>query len=234
VAQQAIGPPDLVFYDGRRIAQQHAARLLLVLYHLTDDLLQVFDQVFLTLAQRRLVRDLEEVADHLGSFAVEPAEREPQLVDTLQDLGNLLRQDQSRQVDQDRGTQPRTHVRGTARQVAVLLVVRKGQQSAELLVQLIEPVIRSGQPQPGGEHLQPQVVLLVDHEAERVIRSQEQPCALDRRRVLLAGQLPGDQVPLQEHPPGERREGRNVERDSALEGRPLRRLPDLLEDLSPL
>src|ERR1043166_4040316 len=99
MAQRAIRPPDLVRNDGRRLAEQDLARLLLVLDHLADDLPQVIEQLFFRLAKRRLVRQLEEVSDDLAPLPVQPPKRQSDLGEALQNFADLLRQDESGQVD---------------------------------------------------------------------------------------------------------------------------------------
>ena len=60
------------------------------------------------LHQGALVGDLEEVTEGLGALAVEAAHREPDLGGGLEDLLDLLRHHQRREVDHHRDPHPRT------------------------------------------------------------------------------------------------------------------------------
>ena len=53
---------------------------------LFDHLVQPVDDVVFLLPERRLVGDLEEIAQRLGAFAIQPAHRQADLVHRLDDL----------------------------------------------------------------------------------------------------------------------------------------------------
>jgi hypothetical protein len=94
--QQTVRPPDFVLDDGAGVTKQYVSCLLLVLDHLLDNLLEVVHEVLFGLPESRLIGDLKEVPDHLGTLAVQTAEGQPDLRDSLQDLSDLLREDQRR------------------------------------------------------------------------------------------------------------------------------------------
>ena len=57
---------------------------------------EMIEQIFFRFPQRGLVRQLEEVAHHLATLAIETPEGEAHLGESLQHPGNLLGQHQAR------------------------------------------------------------------------------------------------------------------------------------------
>ena len=65
-----------------------------------------------------MVRDLEEVAEGLGSFSVETADGETELVDRLNHLVDLLAEDETRKMKHGGGAHPGADVGGAGGEVA--------------------------------------------------------------------------------------------------------------------
>src|SRR5688572_7753224 len=100
VAKGPVSSPELILDNIPRIAEQDPPRLFLSLDDVANDTHQVIQQFILRPSERRLVGDLKEVADNLAAFAVQPTVRQPHLLQSRQDLPDLLRQHESRQMDQ--------------------------------------------------------------------------------------------------------------------------------------
>ena len=115
VAQRAVRPPELVFDNITGIAQQHTPRFLLPLDHVAHHANQLIEQILLRPAERRLVRDLEEIPDHLAPLAVQASVRQPHLLKARQHPPDLFRQHQPRQMNQYRRPHPGSHVRRDTR-----------------------------------------------------------------------------------------------------------------------
>src|SRR5713226_5495017 len=107
VLQQPVAPPRLVGHLVGGRAQQHVARLLLVLDHLQHDL-----------------------PDDLAAFPVESPKGEPHLCEPLQHLADFLGQDEARQVDKYAGAKPRPGIGRARGKIAKLGVKREGQQAS--------------------------------------------------------------------------------------------------------
>jgi hypothetical protein len=90
---------------------------------------------------------------------------------TLQDPPDLFRQDQTRQVNQYRGAQPGPRVGWAAGEEAELLVVRKGQLSAEFLIQAIDRLPRFPEPEPGEQDLESKMIFLIAQDSMGISRS---------------------------------------------------------------
>src|SRR3569623_489885 len=80
VAECSVCPPELVFNNITSVAKQYSPRLLFARDNGAQNLQQLVDDLLLTPTKRGLVRDLEEVADHLTSLAVQAAVGEADLL----------------------------------------------------------------------------------------------------------------------------------------------------------
>ena len=78
------------------------------------------DQLLLALAQGLLVGDLVEVAEGLAAFAVEAADGQVDLLESAEDLVDLLGLDQAGQVEHHADADAGAHVGGAGGQVAEL------------------------------------------------------------------------------------------------------------------
>ena len=86
------------------------------------DFADLLDQVGLAPAERDLVADLVEVAHRLRAFAVQPADGQADLLQAAEDLFDLLRDDQRRQVQHHAHAHAGADVRGAGGQIAEPLV----------------------------------------------------------------------------------------------------------------
>ena len=140
-----------------------------------------------------LVADLVEVAHRLRAFAVQAADRQADLLQAAEDLVDLPRDDQGRQVQHHAHPHAGADVGGAGRQVAQPLVEGVGDLLLDQVVDAVDLLPDAVQVQPALHHLDAQVVLLVDHQAELLV-------AVDGHGAgaLALGVLAADQVPLDE------------------------------------
>ena len=130
ITQGAVRAPELVLNNIPGVAQQHPPRFLLSLDDRAEPLEQLLAQFLLRPTERRLVRDLEEVPDHLAALAVQPAIGQPHLLQSREHLPDLLRQHEPGQMNQYRRTQSRSRVRRARRQESELVVKRERNSAA--------------------------------------------------------------------------------------------------------
>ena len=98
-AEHAQGAADLVVQRDGAIVQQRFAGVVLVVDDLGDhQVLEVADDFFFGLAQRRLVADLIEIAGGFGAFAVQPAHRQAHVLGGAEDLFDFAGELQGRQM----------------------------------------------------------------------------------------------------------------------------------------
>lgn len=125
IAQRAVGAPDAVLEMLLHVERERLARATLVRDDLRHGALEVVDDLLLAEAERELVRDLEEVAYDLLVVAVERAQRETELLRDIDDVVDVARIDEPRQVEYDRCAQARAEVCRTRCEIAHLLVERE-------------------------------------------------------------------------------------------------------------
>src|SRR5690606_40776679 len=137
-------------------------------------------------------------------------------------------------VDQNRGPQTRSDIGRTARKIPVLLMIRERESDTQLLVELVYTMERFMEPESGQDRLHPQVVLLVDHDADCILRTHEEARSARWRLAREAGQLTRYQVAFVEQPAAERRHGGKLVAGAGGEGGLLDRAAHELQDLLPL
>ena len=144
-------------------------------------------------AERDLVADLVEIAHRLRAFAVQAAHRQADLLQAAEDLVDLPGDDQGRQVQHHADAHAGADVGRAGGQIAQPLVEGVGDLLLDQVVDAVDLLPDALQVQPALHHLDPQVVLLVDHQAELF-------AAVDGHGpgALALGVLAADQVPLDE------------------------------------
>ena len=118
-----------------------------------------------------LVGDLVEVAHRLAALAVQAADGQVDLVQRLEDLLDLLGQHQRRQVQHHADADAGADVRRAGGEVAELFAEGEADALLELVVDAVDLVPAFVERQPAAEDLDPQVVLLVDHQADGFLRA---------------------------------------------------------------
>ena len=189
VSQDAVSTTDVVEQHGGFLLHLGEARVLFVLNDLEQNLVDAFDDVVLWLTQGHLVGDLKDIAQRLGALAIEPAHRQSQLVDGLDDLVDLLGQDQARKVQHGAHADAGAQIGGAGCQEPVTL----GEGELDLLLQgRIDSI--NGHPglaqlKPGPQCLHPQMVLFVDHHTNILLSVQHDAAAGVLGRVFAADEV---------------------------------------------
>ena len=195
VLEDPVGPSDLVEELARVGLEEAGPRIQLVL----DDRLQnpgeALEDLLLGFAEGRLVRNLEDAAAGVGALAEQAAHDHPELVDRADDLLHLVRDDEGRQVHHGRGPHSGSEVGRARREVAEVRGEGVVEGILERAVELVDrrPGLLQLKARP--EHLDPEVVLLVDHDRNRLVLADD-----DAASLLGAAQLAADQVALNQDP----------------------------------
>src|SRR6185295_2967722 len=140
--------------------------LLLVPDNLQHDLGQMIQQLRFRFPQRGLIGQLEEVPDHFTAFTVQSPKRQPDLHQALKDLVDFLRQNEARKMDQDRRPETGSDVGRATGKVTELRVKCERKSLRQFSVQRSDTPPGGVQREPRIESLNPEVVLLVDHDSE--------------------------------------------------------------------
>src|SRR5438552_10226852 len=193
VAQGPVGAPDLVLDLAPRVFQALVTRALLGIDDLLGDPFQTVDRFPLVLAQRRLVRDLEEVSHDLGSFAVEPAHREAHLGDSLEHASDLLREHQRGKVDEHRRSHSGADVGRARGQVSQLVAESIVQVLRQFIIDGVHRFPRGAKLESGSERLKPQMILFVHHRRDALVGEDEKAAKLAVVREVVADEMTLDQ-----------------------------------------
>ncbi len=168
-AQQAVRAAHAVVQFPAALVDQVLASLALVLdqrgRHVTD----LLHQLGFRLAQRDLIADLVKVPHRLGAFAVQTPHGQADLVQAAEDLFDLARENQRGQVQHHAHPHPGAHVGRAGGQVAQAFVEGVIDVFFQRVIDAIDLLPRAGQVQAAVHHLDPQMVLLVDHQAELLV-----------------------------------------------------------------
>jgi len=119
--------------------------------------------VFLGFAERRLVGNLEDAAARVGTLAKQPANRHPELVHGPDHLLHLAGDDQRGQVHHGRGAHTGAQVGRAGGEIAERRGERIVQFLLEFRVDRVDGIPGLLQLKAGPHHLNPQVILFVDH-----------------------------------------------------------------------
>ena len=105
-------------------------------------------------------------------------------------------------MHENRCAKPGADVGWATGQNAELVMLRKGELLAQLLVQTIDEIPRLLEAKPGYQSLKPEVIFFVHHHAERVLGGEQNSCGTGRTHLHIAKQFPGGESPLEKHPAG--------------------------------
>ena len=192
-AEDAVGAADPIVQVLLALADQELAGPPFVVDQHGHDIGDLRDQLLFAAAERDLVADLVEVAHGLRAFAVEPADGQADLVQAAEHLFDLPRDDQCRQVQHHADPHAGADVGGAGGQVAPALVEGVGHMLLDQVVDVVDLFPGRLQVQPALHHLDAQMILLVDHQAERLARVDGHGSCPFALGVLAADQLSFDQ-----------------------------------------
>ena len=146
--------------------------------------------------KRGLVRNLEQVAHRLGAFAIKPAHGETDFVHRLDDLVDHLAQDKAGQMEHGGGAHAGADIRRASGQITEPRVVGEIEFRLERAVHFIDELERALQLQTRADRLHPQVIFLVDHDAQRLPAIHDHGAAHALRRMFAADEVALDQYLL--------------------------------------
>ena len=189
--QDAVGPAHAVVQVLLAFLDQELPGLPFVVDDHRHDVVDLLDQFVFAAAQGDLVADLVEVAHRLRAFAEQAAHGQADLLQAAKDLFDLPRNDQGRQVQHHAHPHAGADVRGAGRQVAQPFVEGVGDLLFDGVVDGVDLFPDAVQVEAALHDLDPQMVFLVDHEAEFLgLVDGHGPAA------LAFGVLAADEVPL--------------------------------------
>ena len=193
VAEKAVGAADLVVErDGLALCKERPG-ILLMLDDLLDDAVQASNDLLLGLAEGRLVGDLKKITHRLGAFAMETTDGESDFVHGIDDLVDLVAHHKTGQVQHGRRAHAGADIRGACGEVAEVRAEGEFQTLLELGVHAVDHFKNIVELQTATDRLHAEVVLLVDHHAERLWRVHHHGTA-----HALSGVLATDEMPLDE------------------------------------
>ena len=157
------------------------------------DVGHLFGELVFALAERDLVADLVEIALGLRAFAVQAADGEVDFLQAAEDLVDLPRDHQGRQVEHHAHAQAGADVRGAGGEVAEAVVVGVGDAGFDQVVELVDLLPGRAEIEAALEDLDPQVVLFVDHHAHLLALVDDHGAGALGIGVLAADELALDQ-----------------------------------------
>ena len=147
---------------------------------------------FCTLRPKRdLVADLVKITHRLGTLAIKPTDCQADLVQAAKHLVDLPRHHQRGQVKHHADAHSGADVGRAGGQVSEGLVVSVGDLLFDQVVDPVDSIPGRFEVEPALHHLDPQVILFVDHQAEFLVAADGH-----RTRAAGLGQLAADQLPL--------------------------------------
>ena len=164
--QNAERPADPIVQRLVTLANQELAGLPFIVDQHRHDVADHFREFFLGEPQGDLIADLIEVTRSLRAFTVESPHGQINLLQALEDLLDLSGDHQRRQVQHHAHPHARADVRGTGGEIAQEFAVGVGHSVFDQVVQLVDLLPGRCQIQSALHHLDPQVILLVDHYAK--------------------------------------------------------------------
>ncbi len=174
------------------VFQQALAGASFVLDDLGDhDVLEVIDDLFLCLTERRLIGDLIEIARRFRTLPVESPHGQAHVLGSSEDPFDLARESQGRQMQHHGNTDARPDVGRAGGKVPVTRIERVVEAFLEHVVNAADLCPGFVELEPAAKHLYAQVVLFVDHQRGGLGR-----CDDHTATALTAGMLSADQVPL--------------------------------------
>ena len=129
----------------------------------------------------------------LRAFAVQAADGEVDLLQAAEDLVDLPRDDQGRQVQHHAHAHAGADVRRAGGQVAEAVAEGVGDAGFDQVVELVDLLPGGAEVEPALHDLDPQVILFVDHHADLLARVDGHAAGALGLGMLAADELPLDQ-----------------------------------------
>ena len=168
MAEDGVGATDLVPEVRWAILFELGPCHVFRTNHAFDDFFDLGDDFGLFFSQGVLVGDLEEVAEGFGAFTIETADGEADFADGFDDLADLVGEDEGGEVEHDRGAHAGAEVGGAGGEVAEAGAEGVGEFLFEFGIDLIDEGEGAAEVEAGADALDAEVVLLVDHDGDRL------------------------------------------------------------------
>ena len=165
----------------------------LILNHAGNNIAEPLHQIVLRNTERRLVADLVKITERPRPFPVNPPDRQIDLLDPAKDPLHFPGFENRRQMQHDADANTGSEIRRAGGQIAEPLVKGERQLMFQRIVEPIDPIPNRRKTEPGGHRLNPQMVLLVDHDAEILV-------AVDQNgpRLIVLDKFTADQLAFEE------------------------------------
>ncbi len=160
----------------------------------------------LALAERHLVGDLIKVPGRPASLAIETSHGQIDFLQRPKNFLDVLDHDQSGQVQHDAGPHAGADIGRASRQVAELFAESVTDTLLEQVVDLVNILPGLVEREAAAHDLKPQMIFLVDHEADGFMWSE-----CDAAWSFGGGQLATNELPFHEKLPIQRRQRRHVQ-----------------------
>ena len=131
-----------------------------------DHVSEPVDELLFAFAEGDLVRDLVEVAHGLAAFAVESTNGEVDFLECVEGFVDFLGEHECRQVQQHADSDSGTDVGRAGGEVSKSIAEGEGERGVELVVDLLDQFPAFLEREATLEDLNPEVVFLVDHQAD--------------------------------------------------------------------
>lgn len=164
-AEDAVRAAHAVVECFLAFADEEIAGLAFVIDEDGHNVAHLLREVFFTLAKRYLVADLVKIALRLRAFAIKTADGEIDFLQAAEDLVDLPRDDEGRQMEHDTAAQAGADVRGAGSKVAETVVVGVGDAGLDEVIEFVGLFPSGGEVEAALENLDAQMVLFVDHHA---------------------------------------------------------------------
>lgn len=189
VKDNAVGAADLIGEHAGFFLNQLLAGVVFQVGELANDFDEAIQNLPFRFAEGGLIGDLEQVAEGLGSLAVEPADGEAELVDRFDDLIDLLAQNEAGKMEHGGGTHSGADVGRAGGEVAEGWGEREFEFVLQGGVEFVGGLPSLEEMEARAEGLKADVVLLVDHDGEGFVPVHHQAAP-----GVFGGMFAADQV----------------------------------------
>ena len=189
VKDDSVGATHLIAQHAGFFLNQFLAGVIFQLRQLADHFDQAIQNLPLRFAQGCLVGNLEKISKSFGSFAIQPADGEAELINRFDDLVDLLAQNEAGEVEHGGGAHAGSDIGGAGGEITE----GGGKRELELIfeggVQLIGRFPRFEKLEARAQGLQPNMILLIDHDGKGFVPIDDQAAA-----GIFGGMLSADEM----------------------------------------
>lgn len=194
VAQDGVGAADVVADLRWIVLEELEPGVAFVRDDFLDDLFQSGDQHGFMLTERVLVGNLKEVRQGFAAFSVESTDGQADFLHGGDDLIHGFTQNHARQMEHGGGSHAGAQIGRAGGEVAEFGIEGEGDLFGEFVVHPIQCCERLTEVQPGADALHAEVVLLIDHDGNRLL-----PTDHGGAPGTFGGLFPADEVLFHEN-----------------------------------